>query len=154
MQSAGDSFRSSLRATGSRECAPDDRLREAIHFSIRGRMDCSSLSLPCANASRLSQAMTVEKFSAPPRQPPHHFVELFQVAVADLDAAAGIAVMNGDGETERVADAFFQRQRIRILDLAAACFLRLALGHALVMRQGFRLTDVETFGDDALGGSE
>src|SRR5207248_615040 len=26
---------SSLRATGSRECAPDDRLREAIHLTIR-----------------------------------------------------------------------------------------------------------------------
>src|SRR6266446_838088 len=26
-------FRSSLRANGSRECAPDDRLREAIHVT-------------------------------------------------------------------------------------------------------------------------
>jgi hypothetical protein len=31
---------SSLRANGSRERAPDDRLREAIHASTRGRMDC------------------------------------------------------------------------------------------------------------------
>src|ERR1700704_873897 len=30
----------SLRATGSRECAPDDRLREAIHGGASGRMDC------------------------------------------------------------------------------------------------------------------
>ena len=30
----------SLRANGSRECAPDDRLREAIHSSLRGAMDC------------------------------------------------------------------------------------------------------------------
>jgi hypothetical protein len=30
----------SLRANGSRECAPDDRLREAIHLSICGAMDC------------------------------------------------------------------------------------------------------------------
>jgi len=29
-----------LRANGSRECAPDDRLREAIHFSACGTMDC------------------------------------------------------------------------------------------------------------------
>jgi hypothetical protein len=28
---AGENPHSSLRATGSRECAPDDRLREAIH---------------------------------------------------------------------------------------------------------------------------
>jgi hypothetical protein len=27
----------SLRANGSRECAPDDRLREAIHFSFARR---------------------------------------------------------------------------------------------------------------------
>jgi len=31
----------SLRATGSRECAPDDRLREAIHCHlVHGKMDC------------------------------------------------------------------------------------------------------------------
>jgi hypothetical protein len=33
----------SLRANGSRECAPDDRLREAIHtflLSLRGAVDC------------------------------------------------------------------------------------------------------------------
>jgi hypothetical protein len=30
-----------LRANGSRECAPDDRLREAIQLlSLRGKMDC------------------------------------------------------------------------------------------------------------------
>jgi hypothetical protein len=29
-----------LRANGSRECAPDDRFREAIHLSsLRGKMD-------------------------------------------------------------------------------------------------------------------
>ena len=31
---------------------------EAIHLSFRGGMDCFVASLPCANASRLSQAMT------------------------------------------------------------------------------------------------
>src|SRR3984957_14971614 len=31
---------SSLRANGSRECAPDDRLSEAIHLSARRAMDC------------------------------------------------------------------------------------------------------------------
>jgi hypothetical protein len=30
----------SLRANGSRECAPDDRLREAIHSFFAGHMDC------------------------------------------------------------------------------------------------------------------
>jgi hypothetical protein len=30
----------SLRANGSRECAPDDRLREAIHHAARSGMDC------------------------------------------------------------------------------------------------------------------
>ena len=33
--------RPSLRANGSRECAPDDRLREAIHLSVREvTLDC------------------------------------------------------------------------------------------------------------------
>jgi hypothetical protein len=30
----------SLRASGSRECAPDDRLREAIHSAAERKMDC------------------------------------------------------------------------------------------------------------------
>jgi len=30
----------SLRANGSRECAPDDRLREAIHAATRGKNGC------------------------------------------------------------------------------------------------------------------
>jgi hypothetical protein len=34
----------SLRANGSRECAPDDRLREAIHLAAQ-RMDCFVASL-------------------------------------------------------------------------------------------------------------
>jgi hypothetical protein len=49
----------SLRANGSRECAPDDRLREAIHGATRCGMDCSVAALPCENASRLSQAVTL-----------------------------------------------------------------------------------------------
>src|SRR5712664_1655329 len=35
----------SLRATGSHECAPDDKLREAIHLGPRKRMDCFVASL-------------------------------------------------------------------------------------------------------------
>jgi hypothetical protein len=34
-----------LRANGSRECAPDDRLREAIHFATCWSMDCFVASL-------------------------------------------------------------------------------------------------------------
>jgi hypothetical protein len=30
-----EGFKSSLRANGSRECAPDDRLREAIHGATK-----------------------------------------------------------------------------------------------------------------------
>src|SRR3984893_14545419 len=35
----------SLRANGSRECAPDDRLCEAIHHAASGRLDCFVASL-------------------------------------------------------------------------------------------------------------
>jgi hypothetical protein len=31
---------SSLRANGSRQCAPDDRLREAIHWAAKAKLDC------------------------------------------------------------------------------------------------------------------
>ncbi|KRR04009.1 hypothetical protein CP49_12615 [Bradyrhizobium valentinum] len=37
---AGLALSTSLRANGSRECAPDDRLREAIHRAACGDMDC------------------------------------------------------------------------------------------------------------------
>ena len=58
-----------MRANGSRERAPDDRLREAIHFRrakkdgllppslVELRRTRSSQALPCANAPRLSEAM-------------------------------------------------------------------------------------------------
>ena len=35
----------SLRANGSRECAPDDRLREAIHGNAQSSLDCFVASL-------------------------------------------------------------------------------------------------------------
>jgi hypothetical protein len=35
-----------LRANGSRECAPDDKLREAIHLSACRAMDCFVASAP------------------------------------------------------------------------------------------------------------
>ena len=60
----------SLRANGSRECAPDDRLREAIHqATTKKEWIASSLALPCANASRLSQAMTTTHCALLPPTP-------------------------------------------------------------------------------------
>jgi len=38
-------FSASLRANGSRECAPDDRFRETIHSAACGDMDCFVSSL-------------------------------------------------------------------------------------------------------------
>jgi hypothetical protein len=40
MLGADNAAPSSLRANGSRECAPDDRLREAIHAAFDPRVDC------------------------------------------------------------------------------------------------------------------
>src|ERR1700757_2767031 len=90
------------------------------------------------------------------RQPLHDLVELLEIAVADLDGAAGIAVMDRDAKSERIADALFQRQRIGVLGTAAARarLLRLALRHALHMRELFGLADVEAFGHDLLGSGE
>ena len=65
--------------------------------------------------SRFARPGMTEKLAHALRQPPHHFVELFEVAVADLDGAAGIAVIDGDGKAKRVADALFQRHRIGVL---------------------------------------
>jgi hypothetical protein len=51
-RAARSSLSPSLRANGSRECAPDDRLREAIHTSVRGEMDCFVASLLAMTAER------------------------------------------------------------------------------------------------------
>src|SRR4029079_3524454 len=101
-----------------------------------------------------SLAMTLRGFSGALLQPPHHFVELFEVAIADLEATARIAMIDGYAKAERVADAFFQLQRIGVFGLAGARLLRLALRHAFVMRQRFSLTDVEPVRDDAPCASE
>ena len=57
------------------------------------------------------------------------------------------------GEAERVADTLLQRQRVRIFLLCCAAagprLLRLALRHALLVRQRFGLADVEALLDDA-----
>src|SRR5262245_47951555 len=89
------------------------------------------------------------------REPLHDLVELIEVAVADLDRAAGVAVTDGDLEPERVTDALLEVDRIRVLLLGpAARLLRLALGHALLMRERFGLAHVEPLLHDALGGRE
>src|SRR5512146_180504 len=82
-----------------------------------------------------------------PFQPPHHLIELFEVAIADLDGAAGVAVVDAHGKTERIADALLQRNRVGIFCLtaaAAAGLLRLALRDALLVRQRLGLADVQT----------
>src|SRR6202171_226085 len=86
-------------------------------------------------------------------QSPHNLVELFEVAVADVHGAAGIAVIDVDHKAERIADAFFQRDRIGIFHLAAARFLGFALRHTLDMCQRLGLAHIEAFVDDTFGGS-
>src|SRR5262249_48261314 len=89
-------------------------------------------------------------------EPPHDLVELLQISVVDLNRPAGIAVVDTDGESERVADSLLQRDCIGVLALAGggACLLRLAHRDALDMRELFSLPDVEPFLDNALGGGE
>jgi hypothetical protein len=41
-----------LRANGSRECAPDDRLREAIHACPSKTLDCFVASLLATTGER------------------------------------------------------------------------------------------------------
>jgi hypothetical protein len=59
----GTHVSSSLRANGSRECAPDDRLREAIHLSACRAMDCFVASAPRKDRKRAA------------RIPPHRHCE-------------------------------------------------------------------------------
>src|SRR6202011_2844600 len=47
----GALFKASLRANGSRECAPDDRLREAIQATEKSEMDCFVASLLAMTAN-------------------------------------------------------------------------------------------------------
>jgi hypothetical protein len=56
-------------------------------------------------------------------------------------------VVHGHGKTKRVADALLQRDRVGSFCLATAArprLLRLALRHAIFMRQRFGLAYVET----------
>src|SRR5882757_8102309 len=58
-------------------------------------------------------------------QPPQNFVELFEVAVADVHGATAVAVIDADGKPERIADAFLERDRVGVFHLATARLLRL-----------------------------
>ena len=51
--------RPSLRANGSRECAPDDGLREAIQFAAQRKLDCFSHSLLAMTAEYQCTAMQI-----------------------------------------------------------------------------------------------
>src|SRR6201996_8835042 len=93
--------------------------------------------------------------STAPREAPHHFVELLEVAVADLHRAAGVAVIDADVEPERIRDALLERDGVGILCLAGtACLLRLALRYAFDMRERLGLAHVEALLDDLLGSSQ
>src|ERR1700733_11870112 len=87
-------------------------------------------------------------------QPPHDIVKLIEVAVADVDDPAGLMMIDADGKPERVTDGFFQRLRVGVLGLAAPRLLRLAFRYTFDMGQGFGLTHIEAFFDDALGGGD
>jgi hypothetical protein len=45
--------------TGPREARPDDRLREAIHLSTRGDMDCFVASLLALTSFRVSRGLSL-----------------------------------------------------------------------------------------------
>ena len=72
----------SLRANGSRECAPDDRLREAIHLSLRGEMDCFVASLLAMTALRLNCRWLFENWNR----------ELAQAAVRPISPGERVGV--------------------------------------------------------------
>src|ERR1700721_315685 len=76
-------------------------------------------------------------------QSPHDLVELIEVAVADVNGAAGITVFDADRKAERVADPLFQCDRVGVLHLAAARLLGFANRNTLDMRQCLGLTHVE-----------
>src|ERR1700743_16104 len=87
------------------------------------------------------------------RQLLHDAVARIEGAIAESDAAAGIAMFDADLEAEHVADPLFQRQRVGILDLASAArLLRLAFGHTLDMRERLGLAHIGPSLANALAG--
>jgi hypothetical protein len=71
-----------------------------------------------------------------------------------VDDTAGIAMIDADGKTERVADGFLQRHGVGIFGLAPPRLLLLALRHTLVVGQRLGLAHVETLFHDPLGGGD
>src|SRR6185312_14491140 len=67
---------------------------------------------------------------------------------------AGIAVVDGDGEPQRIADALFECNGVGILDVGAARLWRFALRYTLDMCERFGLTNIEALFDNALGRGE
>src|SRR5262245_2532430 len=97
--------------------------------------------------------------SGRPREPPHQLVELLEALVADLHGPAGIAVVDGDVQAQRIADALLKCERVGVLLLGGAAatsarLLRLALRHALFMRQRFGLAHVEARSEERRVGQE
>jgi hypothetical protein len=77
---------SSLRANGSRECAPDDRLREAIHSAANEEWIASSLTLLAMTGeirTRLRGHERCEPRSVPGHKlrPPENFFIIFVDAI-------------------------------------------------------------------------
>jgi hypothetical protein len=88
------SFPSLRGANGSRECAPDDRLRdEAIHLSACGAMDCfASLAMtvsgqcpPCPTIEETRDLMLRPGFEQRGR---FHLAALHHIAAAGVEGAA------------------------------------------------------------------
>ena len=139
---------------GNAQAGAAGRRDRAAHAAVdRGECEAAGMTpVRSAVSHRAMPAAARRRLNYTFVQPPHDLVELIEVAVADVHGAAGIAVIDADRKAERVADALFQRDRVGVLHLAAARLLRLALRHALDMRQRFGLAHIEAFLDDALGG--
>src|SRR5882724_3031632 len=87
---------------------------EAVYMTApRSLAETPRKLLPRGGRPYMTRGGFVE--SAPLRQPAHHLVELFEVAIADLDGATGVAVVDGHSETECIADPLFQRDCVGIL---------------------------------------
>jgi hypothetical protein len=69
LASWGRFLSSSLRANGSRECAPDDRLSEAIHSSACRAMDCFAplaMTVECDKLARRANHFCLSEIVSSP----------------------------------------------------------------------------------------
>jgi hypothetical protein len=131
----------SLRANGSRECAPDDRLREAIHVTASGDMDCFVASLLAMTAVRiLSTRMrpsSCHKLAPPKNQ-----------GRRECRARAAPAVSYAKGEVARMS---IQAQR-RHPDIP--CAMVYGLFRALVSAKYARMCERAVLNQPPVAGSE